>query len=51
LREVWNFPPQTGSTDLVRAHVRNLREKIEPNPRDPTYVKTVQRHGYVIHEQ
>jgi DNA-binding response OmpR family regulator len=50
LREVWSFPPNTGSTDLVRAHVRNLREKIEPDPRNPVYLQTVQRHGYVIYE-
>lgn len=50
LREVWSFPHNTGSTDLVRAHVRNLREKIEPDPRNPIYLQTVQRHGYVIYE-
>lgn len=50
LREVWSFPLNTGSTDLVRAHVRNLREKIEPDPRNPVYLQTVQRHGYVIYE-
>lgn len=50
LHEVWNFPQNTGNTDLVRAHIRNLREKIEPNPRQPTYVQTVQRHGYVIYD-
>jgi len=48
---VWDFPYDTGSTDLVRAHVKNLREKIEPNPRDPTYLRTVPRHGYVLVEQ
>ncbi len=51
LREVWNFPHNTGNTDVVRAHVKNLREKIEPDPRQPTYVQTVQRHGYVIYDQ
>lgn len=48
LREVWSFPYNAGSTDLVRAHVRNLREKIEPDPQHPVYLQTVQRHGYVI---
>jgi DNA-binding response OmpR family regulator len=48
LQEVWDFPYDTGSTDLVRAHVRNLREKIEPNPRSPIYVRTVPRHGYMV---
>jgi DNA-binding response OmpR family regulator len=50
LQEVWDFPYDTGSTDLVRAHIKNLREKIEPNPRSPTYLRTVPRHGYMIAE-
>lgn len=50
LREVWNFPQNAGNTDVVRAHVKNLREKIEPDPKHPIYVQTVQRHGYVIYE-
>jgi DNA-binding response OmpR family regulator len=48
LQDVWDFPYDTGSTDLVRAHVKNLRDKIEPNPRSPIYVRTVPRHGYVV---
>jgi DNA-binding response OmpR family regulator len=50
LQEVWDFPYDTGSTDLVRAHIKNLREKIEPNPRAPVYLRTVPRHGYMIAE-
>ena len=50
LQEVWDFPYDTGSTDLVRAHIKNLREKIEPNPRSPIYLRTVPRHGYMIAE-
>jgi DNA-binding response OmpR family regulator len=50
LQEVWDFPYDTGSTDLVRAHVKNLRDKVEPNPREPAYIRTVPRHGYVIAE-
>jgi len=50
LQEVWDFPYDTGSTDLVRAHIKNLREKIEADPRNPIYVKTVPRHGYVVVE-
>lgn len=48
LQEVWDFPYDTGSTDLVRAHIKNLREKIESDPRKPVYVRTVPRHGYVV---
>jgi DNA-binding response OmpR family regulator len=50
LQEVWDFPYETGSTDLVRAHIKNLREKIEPDPRNPIYVRTIPRHGYIISE-
>jgi DNA-binding response OmpR family regulator len=50
LQEVWDFPYDTGSTDLVRAHIKNLREKIEPDPRSPIYVRTVPRHGYTVTE-
>lgn len=50
LQEVWDFPYDTGSTDLVRAHIKNLREKIESDPRNPVYVRTVPRHGYMMSE-
>lgn len=48
LQEVWDFPYDTGSTDLVRAHIKNLREKIELNPREPVHLRTIPRHGYTI---
>ena len=53
LQDVWNYPPNTGSPELVRAHIRNLREKIEPIPSKPRYVRTIQGHGYtfVAHQQ
>jgi len=49
LQEVWDYPTDTGSPDLVRMHIRNLRAKIEPDPGDPTYIVTVSRHGYSLH--
>ena len=48
LQEVWGYPPLAGSPALVRAHVRNLRQKIEPDPRRPAYLRTVRRRGYTI---
>jgi DNA-binding response OmpR family regulator len=48
LRQVWQYPPGTGSPELVRAHIRNLRIKIEPDPKSPVYLKTVGRFGYAI---
>ena len=48
LQKVWEYPPGTGDPNLVRAHVKNLRAKIEPSPTDPTYIKTISRHGYIV---
>jgi diguanylate cyclase (GGDEF)-like protein/PAS domain S-box-containing protein len=48
LQEVWHYPPNTGSRELVRAHIKNLRGKIEPDPKHPTYIKTIGRFGYTI---
>ncbi len=48
LHQVWQYPAGTGSPELVRAHIKNLRSKIEPNPKDPVYIKTVGRFGYTI---
>jgi len=48
LQDVWGYPKGAGSPDLVRAHIHNLRLKIEPDPSNPTYIRTVRRHGYMI---
>jgi len=48
LQEVWEYPPGTGDPNLVRAHIKNIRSKIEPSPNDPTYIRTISRHGYII---
>jgi DNA-binding response OmpR family regulator len=48
LKEVWGYPAGAGSTDLVRAHIRNIRAKIEPDPAEPIYIRTVSRHGYTV---
>lgn len=49
LQDVWDYPSDTGSTDLVRMHIKNLRHKIEPDPSSPIYIKTIPRHGYTLH--
>lgn len=36
------------SDNTVMVHVRNIREKIEDNPREPSYIKTVWGVGYKI---
>jgi DNA-binding response OmpR family regulator len=51
LQVVWGYPPDAGDPDLVRAHIRNLRAKIEPDSRDPRYIRTVHSVGYMISDQ
>ena len=48
LQEVWGYAPGGGNASLVRMHVLNLRRKIEPDPRNPVYLCTVPRHGYIL---
>ncbi|MCA9938702.1 MAG: response regulator transcription factor [Anaerolineales bacterium] len=48
LQDVWDYPRDTGSPELVRAHIKNLREKVEPEPSNPIYILTVQGHGYTF---
>ena len=35
-----------GGHNIVMSHIRNLREKIEANPRKPIYIQTVWGVGY-----
>jgi len=48
LQDVWHYPARTGSPDLVRFHVRNLRKKLEPDPEQPQWLVSVPHHGYKI---
>jgi DNA-binding response OmpR family regulator len=48
LEEVWGYKPLDGSADLVRRHIKNIRDKIEPTPSKPRYIRTVRPHGYVV---
>ncbi len=47
LQAVWEYPPNTGDPDLVRAHVRNLRAKIEKGTQRK-YIRTIHGVGYMI---
>ncbi|PJF40470.1 MAG: DNA-binding response regulator [Chloroflexi bacterium] len=47
LQAVWEYPPDTGDPDLVRAHVRNLRSKIERD-KSRKYIRTIHGVGYMI---
>ena len=46
---VWN--ERAINTDTIMVHVRNIREKIEVNPREPKYLKVVWGAGYKIEKQ
>ena len=48
LHEVWDYPSDAGSPDLVRVHIKNLRERVEVDPRAPAFIQTVPGHGYTI---
>ncbi|MFZ4815423.1 MAG: response regulator transcription factor [Phototrophicaceae bacterium] len=47
LEEVWDYPPNTGDPDLVRAHIRNLRAKLKKSL-GRRFIETVHGVGYVI---
>ena len=46
LEKVWGFFPQTGSGDIVRSHMRNLRRKIAKVARGREVIRTLPRRGY-----
>ena len=46
---VWN--ERAVNTDTIMVHVRNIREKIEINPKEPKYLKVVWGVGYKLEKQ
>jgi DNA-binding response OmpR family regulator len=48
LQEVWDYPHDTGSPDLVRVHIKNLRAKTEDDPGNPEFIRTIKGHGYTV---
>ncbi len=46
LEKVWEFHPGTGSSELVRSHVRNLRAKVRIAAPGRELIQTVPRRGY-----
>lgn len=46
---VWN--EKAIATDTIMVHIRNIREKIEINPREPKYLKVVWGIGYKIDQE
>jgi DNA-binding response OmpR family regulator len=51
LERVWAYEPGTSDQSLARWHIRNLRAKIEPDPTNPIYIRTIPRHGYILNEE
>jgi DNA-binding response OmpR family regulator len=47
--KVWN--ERAVGTDTIMVHVRNIREKIEIDPKNPKYLKVVWGVGYKIEKQ
>ena len=46
---VWN--EKAVNSDTIMVHVRNIREKIEINPKNPKYLKVVWGVGYKMEKQ
>jgi two-component system alkaline phosphatase synthesis response regulator PhoP len=49
VEQVWGYVG-TGNEDLVKVHIHRLRQKIEDDPQNPTYVRTVPFVGYMVPE-
>src|SRR5690606_31123621 len=45
INQVWGYDFD-GDDTTVTVHIRRLREKIEPDPSQPTYIHTVRGVGY-----
>lgn len=45
LNHLWGYT-YAGDTRIVDVHISHLREKIEDNPKNPVYIKTVRGVGY-----
>lgn len=48
LDEIWDYPSDAGSPDLVRVHIKNLRSRIEIDPLSPVFIETIPGYGYTI---
>ena len=46
---IWN--EKAINSDTIMVHIRNIREKIEINPREPKYLKVVWGVGYKMEKQ
>lgn len=44
---IWNMEA-IGADNTIAVHIRHIREKIEPNPKEPRYLKVVWGRGYRV---
>jgi len=44
---VWGYDGE-GDSGLIKAHIRHLRQKIEPDPSNPCYIQNVPGIGYTL---
>lgn len=49
LNAIWGYD-FVGETRVVDVHISHLREKIEPTPKSPMYIKTIRGLGYKLEE-
>lgn len=47
LEGVWGYD-SIGSSRIIDIHISHLRDKLETNPQDPTWIKTVRGFGYIL---
>ncbi|AKP67518.1 winged helix-turn-helix transcriptional regulator [Companilactobacillus ginsenosidimutans] len=47
LEGVWGYDT-IGSSRIIDIHISHLRDKLEANPQDPTWIKTVRGFGYIL---
>ncbi|MFI5274953.1 MAG: winged helix-turn-helix domain-containing protein, partial [Ktedonobacterales bacterium] len=47
VEHVWGYG-EYGDPDLIKAHIRHLRQKIEPDPSNPRYIVNVPGVGYSL---
>ena len=45
---VWNEMPLPSSSNTVMVHILNIRRKLEPDPSNPRFIRTIWGKGYQI---
>jgi DNA-binding response OmpR family regulator len=48
IAHVWRFDVDEGSTSLLKSYIRHIRQKIESDPTNPTYLLTIPQSGYKL---